>query len=76
MGGKASVAKGKTRNQLLARSSSREVRIRVPTFFSVVYLSRGTLPKKTGGEPSPQKGNRALLGDLAKLWVQDGPARK
>ena len=29
------------------RSSSREVRIRVPgTLFSVVYFSRGTLPKK------------------------------
>ena len=31
--------------------SSREVRIRVPDFFSVVYFSRGTLPqeKATGG---------------------------
>ena len=37
------------------RSSSREVRIRVP-FFSVVYFSRGTLP--------PKKGKRELLGDL------------
>ena len=27
-------------------SSSREVRIRVPFLFSVVYFSRGTLPKK------------------------------
>ena len=27
------------------RSSGKEVRIRVP-FFSVVYFSRGTLPKK------------------------------
>ena len=35
------------------RSSSREVRIRVPC-FSVVYFSRGTL----------KKGKRALLGDL------------
>ena len=38
-----------------SRSSSREVRIRVPC-FSVVYLSRGTLP--------PKKGNRTLLEDL------------
>ena len=30
---------------ITARSSSREVRIRVP-FFSVVYFSRGTQPKK------------------------------
>ena len=38
----------------MARSSSREVRIRVP--FSVVYLSRGTLP--------PKKGKRAQLENL------------
>ena len=30
------------------RSSSREVRIRVPFLFSVVHFSRGTLPKKRG----------------------------
>ena len=40
---------------LCAKSSSREVRIRVST-FSVVYFSRGTLP--------PKRGKRALLGDL------------
>ena len=40
--------------ECLARSSSREIRIRVP-FLSVVYFNRGTLPKK-------QVGQRALLG--------------
>ena len=40
------------------RSSSREVRIRVPFLFSVVYFSRGTLPPKRNGF------KRALLGDL------------
>ena len=30
------------------RSSSRKVRIRVLTFFSVVYFSRGSLPQKKG----------------------------
>ena len=41
-----------------ARSSSREVGIRVPDFFDVVYFS---------GKPSPKKGERrALLGDLVK----------
>ena len=39
---------------LPTRSSSREGRIRVPTFFPVVYVSKGTLPPK---------GQRAL-GDL------------
>ena len=40
------------------RSSSREVRIRVPfVFFSVVYFSRGTLSQKRNGK-------RALQGDL------------
>ena len=44
------------------RSSSGEVRIRVP-FFSVVYFSRGTLPQK-------RHGKRALLGDHdAKAWT-------
>ena len=47
--------------ELLPRSSSREARIGVPTFFcslfvSVVYFSRGN--------PPPKKGKRALLGDL------------
>ena len=37
-----------------SRSSSREVRIRVPT-FSVVYFSRGT----------PQKKNKSVQGHLA-----------
>ena len=35
------------RSRLVARYSSREVRIRVPT-FSVVDFSRGTLPTKKG----------------------------
>ena len=39
-----------------ARSSSSEVRIRVPDLFSVVCFRRGTLPQKVG--------KRALLGDL------------
>ena len=39
------------------RSSRREVRIRVPTFFSVVYFSRGTQNPKKGSK-------RALLGNL------------
>ena len=34
---------------LPSRSSSREVRIRLP-FFSVVYCSRGTLPTKKGSQ--------------------------
>ena len=42
-----------------SRPSSREVRIRVPDFFSAVYLSRRTLRQK--------KGKRALLGDLVLL---------
>ena len=33
----------------MARSSS-PVRIRVPTFFSVVYFGRGTLPQEKGRE--------------------------
>ena len=33
------------------RSSSREVRIRVPDFFSVVDFSRGTHPTKKGVRP-------------------------
>ena len=40
----------------VSRSSSSEVRIRVPFVFSVVYFSRGTLPTK--------KGKRALLGSI------------
>ena len=55
-----------------ARSSSRELRIRVPT-FSVVYFSRGTLPTKKGER-------RALLGDLipfqATLPGLKGPAKR
>ena len=43
----------------ISRSSSREVRIRVPTFFGFVYFSRGTLPTKKVGQ-------RALLKNLAK----------
>ena len=43
------------------RSSSREVRIRVP-FFSVVYFSRGTFPPKRNGEKGHQ-----LLGDLESI---------
>ena len=47
----------------LARSSSREVRIRdnKGTLFSVVYFRRGTLPKKC---------KRALLGDLVGVSNQ------
>ena len=38
-----------------SRSSSRDVRIRVPT-FSVVYFSRGTLPQKGNGKRAPSWG--------------------
>ena len=49
----------------LSRSSSREVRIRVPTFFLDVYFSRGTLPQKkcklgTTGGPSCRPHAKAL----------------
>ena len=44
----------------LTRSSSREVRIRGPTFFWFVYFSMGALPEKRNGQ-------RALLGDLVEL---------
>ena len=44
-------------SSFLTRSSSREVRIRVPC-VSVVYFSKGTLPQK--------RGKRALLGDLVE----------
>ena len=44
----------KSWRSIKSRSSSREVKIRVPTFSVVCF--RGTLPKK--------KGKRALLGDL------------
>ena len=42
----------------IPRSSSREARIRVPTFFSAVHFSRGTFPRKkvaghTGGPRFP-----------------------
>ena len=47
------------------RSSSREVRIRVPTFFCFVYFTRGTLPPK-------KVGTRALLvGDLEPDQLSD-----
>ena len=50
------------------RSSSREVRIRAPTFFfGVVYFSRGTLPQK--------KGKRALLGDLLRVSFGGNPSK-
>ena len=44
---------------VLTRSSNREVRIRVP-FFSVVYFSRGTLPRGK---------KKHYWGDLAKIKV-------
>ena len=44
----------------LARSSSREVRIRVPDLFSLVYFSVGTLPKP---QKETVKGHQSL-GDL------------
>ena len=47
------------RSRHATRSSSREVRIRVP--FSVVYFSGGTLPQK--------KVKRALLGGLGKIPI-------
>ena len=43
-----STAPGKKRANNIFSRSSREVRIRVPIFFSVVYF-RGTLPQSTGG---------------------------
>ena len=43
----AGVHEGHGKKTIIARSSSREVRIWVP-FFSVVYFSRGTLPPKKG----------------------------
>ena len=49
------------------KSSSREVRIKVP-FFSVAYLSRGTLPQKKRGKP-------ALLGDLVPLETSLHPKK-
>ena len=49
---------------LFSRSSSREVRIREPFLFAVVYFSRGTLPKKAG--------KHALLGDLGVSPISFG----
>ena len=49
------------------RSSSREVRLRVPDFFSVVCFSRETLPTK-------KVGKRALLGDLVDASIGLAPA--
>ena len=47
----------RARKDLLWRGGvEMDARIRVPTFFYVVYSSRGT--------PPPKKGKRALLGDL------------
>ena len=49
-----------------SRSSSSEIRIRVPTCLCFVCFSRVTLP--------PKKGKRALLGDLAFVeWLQGTP---
>ena len=42
---------------ILSRSSSGEVRIRVP-FFSVVYFSRGTLPPKRNSKRAPSWGTQ------------------
>ena len=49
----------------LPRSSSREVTIRVPFLFSVVYFCRGTLPQKGNGQ-------RALLKNLASYPPDSG----
>ena len=40
----------KNKLSALSRSSSRELRISCYQLFSVVYFSRGTLPKKRNGE--------------------------
>ena len=64
---------------ILHRSSSREVRIRVPTFFLVVYFSRGTLAQKRGekgttGGPSryidtyPHRPTAAHATSMAPTW--------
>ena len=51
----------------LSRSSSRELRIRVPDFF---------LQSIVVGEPSPKKGyNVALLGDSVLTWPKDSVPR-
>ena len=48
------------------RSSSSEVRVRVPFFsFSVVYFSRGTLPQKRG-EKGTTGGPRKMRGCIGK----------
>ena len=58
------VQRGKKGSKGSARSSNREVRIRVPTFFSVVYFSRGTPPnQKRNGE----KGRQSLGGPSSAL---------
>ena len=44
----------------VSRSSSREVRIRVALFFSLVYFSMGTLP--------PKRVKGALLEDPGLFW--------
>ena len=56
------------------RSSSREVRIRVPT-FSVVYFSRGTLPKKRvkGTTERPRLNYKKLPVEISKLGVSVTP---
>ena len=68
------VFKGKSKGELPScrfpsRSSSREVRIRVPDFFPVVYFSRGALPQKRvkghlAGGPSLKIRDRPLW-----VWI-------
>ena len=56
----------------LARSSSREVRIRVPFVFSVVYFSRRTLPTKKGVRKGTTGG---LSWRTKKLFGGFGPSK-
>ena len=64
-----------------SRSSSKEVRIRVADFFSVVYFSRGTLPKKDksallGDLVFEETLNKLLLGSSPQFHLQLVPEKK
>ena len=61
------LAKGEGLTETKTRSSSAEVRIRVPDFFSVVHFSRATEPKK---------GESRALRDLAKGRLSREPRPK
>ena len=56
---------------ILARSSSRHIRIRVPDFFSVVYFGRGTQnPKRVGKSwhlAGPSSGQVDMSGGLSSF---------